>query len=162
VSSLLYTRRIRRVPSTHRKVCSSWLPASIQRAFRWAERCIRQAKQRVPFCPDEVFRWMQALGEGWTKKADVIWRSCSEAAGTPQPLAVPEPVAEVTGDMVVQMLIRNVHLHVAHGVVPRIDDLRGEMRSPGGPGQPPILGDASSYSIRIDSARVGMDMPSMG
>jgi hypothetical protein len=56
--------------------------------------------------------------------------------------------------------MKNVHLHVAAGVVLHVRQLRGEMVSKA-PGTPPLFDDQRSFLINMFSADVSMDMASL-
>jgi hypothetical protein len=56
--------------------------------------------------------------------------------------------------------MRNVLLNVADGIVLRVRTLDGELVSRA-PGKPPIFDDAGSYVLRMKSAEIGMDTPSL-
>lgn len=56
--------------------------------------------------------------------------------------------------------MKNVRLHVADGIVLNIRSLRGEMAS-NVAGEPPVFDDPRSYTLRIFSADLGMDMSSL-
>ena len=56
--------------------------------------------------------------------------------------------------------MRNVHLHVADGIALDVDKLRGEMVSRS-KGQPPVFDDGRSYVLKVSSATMAIDMPSL-
>ena len=56
--------------------------------------------------------------------------------------------------------MRNVLLNVADGIVLRVRTLDGELVSRA-PGKPPVFDDAGSYVLRMKSAEIGMDTPSL-
>jgi hypothetical protein len=60
----------------------------------------------------------------------------------------------------VQIEMKNVHLHVAAGIVLHVRQLRGEMVSKTA-GTPPVFDDQRSYLINMLSADVSMDMASL-
>ena len=56
--------------------------------------------------------------------------------------------------------MKNVHLHIAAGIVLNVRQLRGEMVSKA-TGSPPVFDDQRSYIINMFSADVSMDMASL-
>ena len=60
----------------------------------------------------------------------------------------------------VQIEMKNVRLHADDGIVLEVAYLRGEMVSRVS-GRPPVFDDQRSYVLRVRSAEVAMDMPSL-
>jgi hypothetical protein len=79
--------------------------------------------------------------------------SAAQAEAPPQPKKQPPALP-------VQIEMQNVHLHVDDGIILEIERLRGDMitRSPG---QPPVFDDGRSYVLRVSSATMAIDMPSL-
>ena len=112
---------------------------------------------------------MRAL-TSWTVAAGVAF---SLAAGCSSPSAkVPahaaespalephqEPPAPSQSD-IVQIEMRNVHLHLADGIALDVRRLRGRM-IPRRKGQPPIFDDQQSYVLAIAEADLSMDLASL-
>jgi hypothetical protein len=64
-------------------------------------------------------------------------------------------VAQVQGERDVAVQMQHVDFHVDSGIVLHIGYLRGQLR-PTSPEHPPYFDDKSSFSLAIDTARVGM------
>lgn len=76
-------------------------------------------------------------------------------------IAVPDRVATALPDAVpVATRMRNVNLHIGHGIELLVDDLNGRMLSRV-PGAPPVFDDLDSYVLEIDAARVSMTADSL-
>jgi hypothetical protein len=90
-------------------------------------------------------------GGGRTRGRDIL-----RSAG-PVPSS-PDGRAEALAPRV-QIEMRNVHLHIADGVILDVSRLRGEMisRSNG----PPIFDDGESYVLAVDEGRMTLDMASL-
>lgn len=61
---------------------------------------------------------------------------------------------------IVRVAFRNVHLHVAEGVVLEVRHIEGALVSTQ-PGRPPVFDDQRSFTLRIDSGEVAMTPASL-
>ena len=84
---------------------------------------------------------------------------------TPPPAAPETPAATSTAATParaapVQIEMKNVRLHLDVGIVLDVRHLRGEMLSRSH--EPPVFDDPRSYTLRIATGDLGMDMTSLG
>ena len=106
------------------------------------------------------------LGRGSLALCLALLTSCSgkheaAASSAQSPPSQPEAPSKPTPSArAVQIEMRNVHLHVDEGIVLAIDRLRGEMASRSA-GRPPVFDDGRSYVLKLSSASMSMDMPSL-
>jgi hypothetical protein len=97
----------------------------------------------------------------------VVTAACSKdrapaaAAAPPGPVATAAPPsAPQPSRAPVQIEMKNVRLHADEGIVLEVRHLRGEMISRDA-GRPPIFDDQRSYVLRVHTAEVALDMPSL-
>ena len=89
--------------------------------------------------------------------------ACNPKPQTPAPTPSPtpaQPSPTPAASAPVQIEMKNVHLHSAEGIVLNIRSLRGEMVSKSST-TAPVFDDQRSYFIRVFSADITMDMPSL-
>jgi len=70
------------------------------------------------------------------------------------------PLAAARSSAPVQIEMRHVRLHAAAGIILAIDSLRGEMISRD-PASPPVFDDQRSYVLKVATADISVDMPSL-
>jgi hypothetical protein len=84
----------------------------------------------------------------------------ASAAAAPDASPAAAASTATTGSAPVRFEFRNVHLHVARGVVLEVRHLEGSLLSTV-PGKPPVFDDQRSFSLRIDSGEVAMTPASL-
>jgi hypothetical protein len=111
-------------------------------------------------CPTNDVRWISIV----VLAAGVYVAGCSRQASTVEAATVP---SSVNGDVAtspaaepVRASFRNVHLHVAPGVILEIHALDGALISTT-PGRPPSFDDQRSFTLHVDSAEVAMTPASL-
>jgi hypothetical protein len=91
---------------------------------------------------------------------------CSRKSGaTPVSAAEPSTTASsspapAANAVPVHVVFRNVHLHVAPGVVLEVRHLEGSLLSTQ-PGRPPVFDDQRSFALKVDSGEVAMTPASL-
>jgi hypothetical protein len=89
-------------------------------------------------------------------RAPEVRAAATEPAASPAPPSSPRQPSRAP----VQIEMKNVRLHADEGIVLEVRHLRGEMVSKAA-GQPPVFDDQRSYTLRLHTADVAMDMTSL-
>ena len=106
------------------------------------------------------------LGLGCIALGLTLLTSCADERATSADTAQPPPAQSEAPPKAaqsarpVQIEMRNVQLHVDDGIVLAIERLRGEMISKS-PARPPVFDDGRSYVLKVSSATMSIDMPSL-
>jgi hypothetical protein len=84
-------------------------------------------------------------------------RETSPPAASTPPTASTSPTSATAAPVQIEM--KNVNLHMDDGIVLNVRNLRGEMVSK--TQEPPVFDDARSYTLRVFTGDLGMDMTSL-